>query len=115
EAGEDRARPPAARSAVQHSHTRGTMRISVFGLGYVGCVSAACLASMGHEVVGVDVNPDKVGMINAGRAPIVEERIGELVEQTVREGRVRATTDAAEAVNGGELYLGCVGPPAAPD
>jgi GDP-mannose 6-dehydrogenase len=91
------------------------MRISVFGLGYVGCVSAACLASMGHEVVGVDVNPVKADMINAGRAPIVEERIGELVEQAVRDGGLRATTEAAEAVAWSAISLVCVGTPSAPN
>lgn len=91
------------------------MRISVFGLGYVGCVSAACLASMGHEVVGVDVNPAKIELVNGGRAPIVEERIGELVERAVREGRLRATSDAAAAVGSSELSLVCVGTPSAPN
>ncbi|TYB69606.1 nucleotide sugar dehydrogenase [Nonomuraea sp. PA05] len=89
------------------------MRISVFGLGYVGCVSAACLASMGHEVTGVDVNPDKVELINHGRATIVEERIGELIAKTTAEGLLRATTDAAEAVAASEVSLVCVGTPSA--
>ena len=52
------------------------MRISVFGLGYVGCVSAACLASRGNDVIGVDVNPTKIDLIMGGNAPVVEERIG---------------------------------------
>ncbi|MBF8192257.1 nucleotide sugar dehydrogenase [Nonomuraea sp. K274] len=91
------------------------MRISVFGLGYVGCVSAACLASMGHEVVGVDVNPAKVDLINDGHTPIVEERIGELVAQVAQEGMLRATTDAAGAVTDTELSLVCVGTPSAPN
>ena len=59
------------------------MKISVFGLGYVGCVSAACLAARGHEVVGVDVNPTKVELISRGQAPVVEERIGELTAEVV--------------------------------
>ncbi|MEV4074760.1 nucleotide sugar dehydrogenase [Nonomuraea fuscirosea] len=91
------------------------MRISVFGLGYVGCVSAACLASMGHQVVGVDVNPAKVDLINGGHAPIVEERIGELIAETTAGGALRATTDAAEAVAATELSLVCVGTPSAPN
>ena len=76
------------------------MRVSVFGLGYVGCVSAACLAEMGHEVIGVDVNRVKVGLVNAGKAPVVEERIGELVADVVRTGALRATTDVREAIAG---------------
>jgi GDP-mannose 6-dehydrogenase len=58
--------------------------VSVFGLGYVGCVSAACLASRGHRVIGVDVNPDKVASLREGRSPIVEERIAELTAEVVR-------------------------------
>ncbi|WP_327088040.1 nucleotide sugar dehydrogenase [Nonomuraea sp. NBC_01738] len=89
------------------------MRISVFGLGYVGCVSAACLASMGHEVIGVDVNPDKVDLIARGLAPVVEERIGELTASVVASGRLRATTDAAAAVAASDVSLVCVGTPSA--
>jgi len=89
------------------------MRISVFGLGYVGCVSAACLASRGHEVVGVDVNPTKVEMIAAGTAPLVEERIGELTAEVVAAGALRATTDVAQAVATTEVSLVCVGTPSA--
>ncbi|MFC4011063.1 nucleotide sugar dehydrogenase [Nonomuraea purpurea] len=91
------------------------MRISVFGLGYVGCVSAACLASMGHEVVGVDVSQVKVDLIASGRAPVVEERIGELTERVVRAGALRATPDAAEAVRATDVSLVCVGTPSAPN
>ena len=91
------------------------MRISVFGLGYVGCVSAACLASRGHEVIGVDVNPLKVEMINRGQAPLVEERIGELTARVVAEGALRATLDAAEAIAASEVSLVCVGTPSAPN
>jgi GDP-mannose 6-dehydrogenase len=89
------------------------MRVSVFGLGYVGCVSAACLASRGHEVIGVDVNPVKIDLVRAGRAPVVEERIGELTAEVVRAGRLRATDDVAEAVAGSEVSLVCVGTPSA--
>ncbi|MFI6906821.1 nucleotide sugar dehydrogenase [Nonomuraea sp. NPDC050394] len=89
------------------------MRISVFGLGYVGCVSAACLASMGHEVVGVDVNPEKVELISRGLAPVVEERIGELTREVVQDGRLRATTDAVAALAASDLSLICVGTPSA--
>ncbi|MEU6739445.1 nucleotide sugar dehydrogenase [Streptosporangium sandarakinum] len=91
------------------------MRISVFGLGYVGCVSAACLASAGHEVVGVDVNPLKVDLVARGLAPVVEERIGELTAEAVRSGALRATTDVAEAVGSTDVSLVCVGTPSAPN
>jgi GDP-mannose 6-dehydrogenase len=91
------------------------MKISVFGLGYVGCVSAACLASRGHEVIGVDVNPIKIGLVRSGRAPVVEERIGELTEEVVRTGALRATDDVAEAIAGSEVSLICVGTPSEPN
>ncbi|GAA4539874.1 nucleotide sugar dehydrogenase [Amycolatopsis samaneae] len=91
------------------------MQISVFGLGYVGCVSAACLASRGHQVVGVDVNPIKIDLVTRGKAPVVEERIGELTEEVVASGALRATTDVAEAVAGSEISLVCVGTPSAPN
>ncbi|MFD6244045.1 nucleotide sugar dehydrogenase [Streptomyces roseolus] len=87
------------------------MRVSVFGLGYVGCVSAACLASLGHEVIGVDVNPVKVDLVNGGRAPVVEEGIGDLVAGVVASGALRATTDAREAIAGSDVSLVCVGTP----
>ena len=91
------------------------MKISVFGLGYVGCVSAACLASRGHEVLGVDVNPVKIDLITRGQAPVVEERIGELTAEVVRSGALRATTDVAEAIAASEVSLICVGTPSAPN
>ena len=68
------------------------MNVSVFGLGYVGCVTAACLARDGHHVVGVDVSTDKVAMINDGRSPIVEPGLEPLLKQLAREGRLTATT-----------------------
>ncbi|MEX3102189.1 nucleotide sugar dehydrogenase [Streptomyces sp. ST1015] len=91
------------------------MRVSVFGLGYVGCVSAACLAGMGHEVIGVDVNRVKVDLVNAGKAPVVEERIGELIADVVGRGTLRATTDVREAIAGSEVSLVCVGTPSEPN
>ena len=87
------------------------MRVSVFGLGYVGSVSAASFAADGHQVVGVDVNPDKVASINAGRCPIIEPGLDDLLAAGVAEGRLRATTDAAEAVADSEVSLLCVGTP----
>src|SRR5919204_1757505 len=88
--------------------------IAVFGLGYVGIVTAACFADLGHDVIGVDVNPDKVAMVEAGQTPVVEERIGDLIAATVESGRLRAATSAAEAVSMTELALVCVGTPSAP-
>jgi GDP-mannose 6-dehydrogenase len=87
------------------------MRLSVFGLGYVGCVSAACFAQDGHEVLGVDVNATKVSIINEGKSPIVEAGVGDLIAGTVKAGRLRATTDSSEAVRDSELSLVCVGTP----
>jgi len=91
------------------------MKISVFGLGYVGCVSAACFAKEGHEVTGVDVSPVKVEIINAGRSPIVEAGIDELIGEMVAAGRLRASGDSAAAVRDTELSLICVGTPSNPN
>ncbi len=87
------------------------VKLSVFGLGYVGCVSAACFAEEGNEVIGVDVNPTKVEIINSGKSPIVEEGINELIAKVVQAGRLRATTDSAKAVHESDLSLVCVGTP----
>ena len=87
------------------------MRVSVFGLGYVGCVSAAAFAADGHTVVGVDVNPDKVAAINAGRSPIVEPGLDELLARGTAEGRLSATTDTGAAIRDTEVSLLCVGTP----
>jgi len=87
------------------------MKLSVFGLGYVGCVSAACFAKNGHEVIGVDVSHTKVDIINSGYSPIVETGIGELIAEMVEAKRLRATTDADEAIRDSELSLVCVGTP----
>src|SRR5258708_25755387 len=87
------------------------MRVSVFGLGYVGSVSAASFAADGHTVVGVDVNPDKVASLNEGRSPIVEKGLDELIRETAADGRLRATTRTAEAVRDTDLSLICVGTP----
>jgi GDP-mannose 6-dehydrogenase len=89
------------------------MKISVFGLGYVGSVSAGCLAHLGHYVVGVDVNPMKVEMINNGQSPVIEAGLDELVADAAADGRLCAVTSAEEAVNRTELSLICVGTPSA--
>lgn len=89
-------------------------RIAVFGLGYVGAVSAACFADRGHEVVGVDISQDKVDLINSGKTTVVEDRIGELVTEVVASGKLRATTSVEEAVLATDLCLICVGTPSAP-
>lgn len=91
------------------------MKLSVFGLGYVGCVSAACFAKEEHEVWGVDVNATKVEIINSGRSPIVEAGINDLINEMVTLERLRATTDTAEAVMNSELSLICVGTPSHPN
>ncbi|RDD62378.1 nucleotide sugar dehydrogenase [Ferruginivarius sediminum] len=86
-------------------------KIAVFGLGYVGVVSAACLARDGHKVVGVDPQPEKVRLVREGKPPIVEQFVGELIEEGVRTGALTATTDAAEAVAASDMSLVCVGTP----
>ncbi|MHB1084261.1 MAG: nucleotide sugar dehydrogenase [Thiobacillus sp.] len=87
------------------------MRISIFGLGYVGAVSAGCLASDGHDVIGLDPNHTKVELINKGITPIIEKDIGEMIAKTVAEGKLRATIDVREAVMGSDISLICVGTP----
>jgi GDP-mannose 6-dehydrogenase len=87
------------------------MKLSIFGIGYVGCVSAACFAKSGHHVIGVDVNATKVEIINAGRSPIVEAGIDELMSEMVAAGRLRAVTCSCEAVRESEISLVCVGTP----
>lgn len=91
------------------------MKISVFGLGYVGSVSAGCLANAGHEVVGVDPVPAKVELINKGGSPIIEAEIGEIIAATVASGRLRATADPVEAIQATDLSLVCVGTPSQPN
>jgi GDP-mannose 6-dehydrogenase len=85
--------------------------ISVFGLGYVGSVSAACFASMGHRVIGVDVNPAKVEMVESGRSPIIEASMNELVAEGSRGCRLHATTDSTAAVLESDISFVCVGTP----
>src|SRR5881409_56365 len=91
------------------------MRVSVFGLGYVGCVTSACLARAGHEVTGVDVSGTKVAMINSGRSPVVESGLEDLIAALVRAGRLRATNDPREGIDRSDLALICVGTPGRPN
>lgn len=91
------------------------MKVSVFGLGYVGVVSAGCLAQDGHEVIGVDRAPTKVELINAGQSPIIESEIGEIIACAVAGGRLRALEDPVPAVAGTELSFVCVGTPSQPN
>lgn len=90
-------------------------RISVFGLGYVGCVSAVCFAREGNSVVGVDVNDTKVKMINGGRSPVVEPDVEKLLADQVHSGRLHAVTDAALAVRTTDVSFVCVGTPSRPN
>jgi len=87
------------------------MRISVFGLGYVGCVTAACLASEGHTLIGVDVNPQKVELVVAGQSPVEEPGLDLLIKEVVKSGRFKATLDSQAAVRNSDVSLICVGTP----
>jgi GDP-mannose 6-dehydrogenase len=91
------------------------VRISIFGLGYVGAVSLACLARDGHQVTGVDIDPGKLDLIRRGLSPIIEEGIQELMRAVVSSGRVKVTTDAAEALMGTDISFICVGTPSSPN
>jgi GDP-mannose 6-dehydrogenase len=90
------------------------MRVSVFGLGYVGAVTAGCLADLGHDVIGVDVQQGKVDAFNAGRSPIIEPGLNELLHEARRQGHLRATLDAADAVGDSDVSIVCVGTPSLP-
>lgn len=89
------------------------MKISIFGLGYVGAVSLACLARDGHQVIGVDIDATKLRLITEGKTPVVEEGMVDLMRDVAASGRVSVTTDAVEAVLGSEISLVCVGTPSA--
>lgn len=91
--------------------SRMASRVSVFGLGYVGSVTAACLAAKGHTVVGVDLNPAKVEQVRAGQTPVVEPGVQELVEEGRRTSRLCATADSGEAVLATDISMLCVGTP----
>lgn len=87
------------------------MKITVFGLGYVGSVTAACLANRGHRVIGVDTDPGKVRALSEGIPPVVEPRLDELVAQAVTSGSLRAMTSAHDGLEGSDLSFVCVGTP----
>lgn len=89
------------------------MKISIFGLGYVGAVSLACLARDGHEVIGVDVDQTKLDLIRGGKTPVVEEGMVDLMQCVVASGLVSVTQDAAKAVADSDVSLVCVGTPSA--
>ena len=90
------------------------MRVAIFGLGYVGTVTAAALAANGHDVVGVDVDATKVRLVAGGRSPVVEPQLGALVRSGALSGHLSATTDPATAVTGADASLVCVGTPSSP-
>jgi GDP-mannose 6-dehydrogenase len=92
-----------------------SMRISIFGIGYVGAVSAGCLAELGHDVIGVDVSPEKIAMLSAGQSPIVEAEIGDLIARNAAVGRISATTDVKRAVAETDISFVAVGTPSAAD
>jgi GDP-mannose 6-dehydrogenase len=87
------------------------MRISVLGMGYVGSVTAACLAQQGHTVFGVDISEEKVGAINQGRAPVIEPKLVDIIHETVERQKLMATTEADKAICETDLSLICVGTP----
>lgn len=87
------------------------MRISIFGMGYVGAVCAACLAKRGNSIIGVDVSQSKVDMISQGKSPIVEDGLGNLMTEGVLSGRITATTNAVEAIENTDVSFVCVGTP----
>src|ERR1044072_8424100 len=87
------------------------MKISIFGLGYVGCVSVGCLAKNGIEVTGVDLSEFKVELINSGKATIQEKDIDRIIAEGYAKGSISATTCAEEAVHNTDLSIICVGTP----
>ena len=94
---------------------KAAMKIAIFGLGYVGLTASACLTHEGHEVVGVDVSDEKIAAVNAGRSPIAEPGIAEMIASAVEKGLLSATKDAAPHLNTCEMAFVCVGTPSAPD
>lgn len=98
-------------SKLQPSQKKSTKQIAVVGLGYVGCVTAACLAKLGHRVVGIDKDAHKVENVNARRAPFYEPGLDELLKEAHAAGRVSATVSMAEGVREADVALLCVGTP----
>src|SRR5207245_8467540 len=98
-------RTPVVRKTrhIDYQRRRRSMRISIFGLGYVGTVSLACLARDGHHVIGVDIDASKLAMLRDGRSPVIEAGMRELIAEVVASGRVEVTDDVAAAVHGSEL------------
>jgi len=93
--------------------TEGSQTIAVIGLGYVGCVTAACLAKLGHRVYGVDRDETKIASILAARAPFYEPGLEEAVCETVAAGRLTAGADLGTGLSGADIALVCVGTPSA--
>jgi GDP-mannose 6-dehydrogenase len=87
------------------------MRISIFGLGYVGCVSAACLAQNGHEVLGLDVNLQKAELISSGRAPVIEQGLDNMIQESVKRGSLQVVFDSQSAIHNSDISMICVGTP----
>ncbi|MFE9775357.1 UDP-glucose dehydrogenase family protein [Streptomyces sp. NPDC005931] len=91
------------------------MRMTVVGTGYVGTVHAACMADLGHEVLGVDIDPERVAALSAGQPPVHEEGLGQLLARATDSGRLRFTTSLAEGARFAEVHFVCVGTPQRPD
>src|SRR5687767_8319970 len=96
---------------MESSTSQPSRHVAVFGLGYVGCVTAACFASLGHRVTGVDKDPYKVEKVLAGEAPFFEPGLEEVVRSSVEAGTLRATTSTEEGIRNADVALLCVGTP----
>ena len=96
-------------------HTGGFVKVAIFGLGYVGCTAAGCISKQGHQVVGIDVSSDKVETINAGRSPVREPGLEELINEAQRDGRLCASTHIGSELDGCDIAIVCVGTPSGVD